>query len=422
MAQTITISKRTQSMFWLIMTIFIIFSINAALPLMEAGTHYTTSAISMTYKEYKDLFEENQAYDMDWNSKMSVEIYKVLYQNTYTDLTPEEIVSIQPPDNFEVSVYTKYFFEDWFWYLSSFMSITSAVVLFYALFNYMITIEKSKRLEYINIENQVNQVNNQYIEPIFFEPWIDEDFNYKRKVSQHITNIKYEITVLQNGIKSFWFWNRRKPTDIKIINKFKTYFANYGKESVDPLAPNLPVIYVEMSKEEKRYVDKMERLHEQLQPDFIKEHIMGINVKYFKYIKPGFIYSGENIDSPTTDQYSNIKTDGERITRDSGKKVLTAITMTLAFAIILTLVIVDANNKPLFWVIIGALAKMAPLILQIKFSIDYKNTFMDEQLIPNLKLRKSIQLQFLQHQKEIGKGPSFITLQNVVEEKANGKE
>ena len=131
------------------------------------------------------------------------------------------------------------------------------------------------------------------------------------------------------------------------------------------------------------------------------ENVILSNVKGFLYIHPSFVTSGVNTISKTTDSFSLINTDRQRLGKDSVKKILTSVCLTVMFAILLTITIFNSLDKPWYMFIFDLLATIAPLVMQIPMALDYSETFMDEHLIPNLISRRTIALLYLASMKEV---------------------
>ena len=54
----VLVNKRTRNFVFLLLTVIIIFAINALLPTIEGNTHYTADPVEMTYEEYIKAYEE----------------------------------------------------------------------------------------------------------------------------------------------------------------------------------------------------------------------------------------------------------------------------------------------------------------------------------------------------------------------------
>lgn len=396
-------NKRIKSLVFLILTFVLILLINGLLPLIYGKAHYTAEDILMTYKEYKTLKENNSLYDITYSSQIKIEKYKKDYMEFYPDLTPEEILTLEPPDDLNVSVYTKFFYESPWWYIDTLLSLISAVMLFYALFNYLIIRSKDARIEHVEGENTIKQLNENYLDPDTFEPWMENDFNKNRKIKQHIRNIKHKLKVLEN----------KTPFEIK--RRFKNYFDNYVTVEVDN---KLPQPHIILNEHEKKYLNKKEALLMQLDNSYIEEYVVYNTVKYFKEIHPGFVYSGVDIEGVSQDEYSTIKTDKKRIRKTIGSKILISLAITVSFASILTILSINASSQHPLWIVITIITKIVPLFLQIYMAIDYTNWFMENQLLPNLKFRENISLLYLAEMKRRGviTTPVVINKINIIKE------
>lgn len=395
---TIITNKRTRSLVFLIVTFLLILLANGLLPLISGQAHYTAEIKEVTYGEYLYLKERNELIDLTYGAKLEIAAYQELYKFQNPDLTAEEIISIDIPVNLKITIYTKFFFESAWWYFDTGMSLVSAVFLFYALFNYMIVRSKDTRVEHVNGEQTIKQLNEKYLDPDTFEPWIDNVFNKRRKIEQHIRNTKYELKVLET------------ETPFAVRRRFKNHFKDLKDVPENNL---LPALYVPLTKKERKYLDNKEEILIKLQEDYINEYIVDNDVKHFKAIKPGFVYSGINHEGVGQDEYSTILTDKERVRSSILSKVLISLATTLGFASVLTVLAVNVSQQAPLWIFLTILMKVVPLFLQFYFAADYNNWFMENQLLPNLKFRENIAMIYLAEMKRQGKLTEPIVLNKI---------
>lgn len=385
---SIVTNKRIRSFLFLILTAAIIVVINGLMPLISGQTHYTADPVEMTYKEYLTLKESNPLHDMTFRSVEAIRQYKQEYKDKHPDIPLEEIILIEPPDNFKVTVYTKFFFESLWWYFDTGLSVISSLFLFFATFNFLVVQAKDKNLDYLNSEGKIKQLNESYLDPDTFENWMENDFNYRRRVAQHKRNVKHALKSLE------------EKTSYKIKRKFKHYFSKPQEEYKDTL---LPTIYVPMSEEERKYLELKEELLSQLEDYYINEIVAYSKVKYFKEIKPGFVYSGVNTEGVHQDEYSAIKTDNQRIRSTMLSKILMSVAASLAFASLLTVLAVDLAVQSPLYIVLSVLTKLAPLMIQIYMAFNHSEWFMTNQLLPNLKFRENIAMLYLAEMQRQGK-------------------
>lgn len=391
-------SKRTRSLLFLITTFALILFANGLLPLISGQAHYTADPLEVTYSEYLDMKAGNKLVDLTYSAQASITAYKESFKLANPDLTPDELVMIEPPGNMKVTVYTKFFFQSAWWYFDTGLSLVSAVFLFYAVFNYLLVRSKDIRIEHVNGENTIKQLNEKYLDPDTFEPWIDVVFNRKRKIKQHIRNTRYELKKLET------------ETPYRIRRRFKNHF----KDVIEvPEGNLLPVLYKPMSNKEREYLDRKEELLEKLEEHYIKEYVVDTDVANFKEIKAGFVYSGVNHEGVGQDEYSAIKTDQQRIRSTIVSKLIIALAITLSFASILTVLSVTVSQQDALWIVLTVLMKIVPLFLQVYFAIDYNNWFMENQLLPNLKFRENIAMLYLAEMKRQGKITETISVNKI---------
>ena len=370
-------NKKSRSVIFLLLSLLIVLGINGLLPVIEGQAQYTVGAVDMTYGEYEVLKAENSNYRITWYSQQELNLYVAQYVIANPGTSPFEV---DIPDNFKIQVNTKFFFEYPFWYISTAISLGSAIILFYSLFNYLITLARERYKRYVDISKEVDEMTEKHLDPVTFEPWIHDVFNRQRKVQQHKTNVKFAIDKLE------------RKANYAIRKKFKPYFtALRNNENAKDVLTKLG----KLAWKERSYLKTKERLLQLLEDEYIKEYVIDGFVKHFKYISPMFVYNGTEDEGVSVDSYSLIKSNEGRLAKDASSKVFWTIVNTFLFAVLITVTAVSSYQQDPFWIVINAISKIAPLILQVPLAIDYSNTFMDSQLMTNLISRRSIGLQYL---------------------------
>lgn len=372
-------NKRTRSFILLLVSFIIILAVNSLLPVIEGEAHFTAEAVTVTYSEYVALEDSNDNYRLTWLSEQNILIYRAKYVLSHPEINPEDAYRIEVPADFTVRVYTKFFYQSIFWYISTVTSLASSVILFYSLFNYLITTAKEKYKKYVDLEAEVDRMTDENLDPVTFEPWVDEVFNAVRKINQHKANVRYKLDKLE------------RLTPYRIRRIFRDYFS--PKKSEEEKKPLPTMRWYHFGR--KHYIRRKEKLTWLLDPAYISESVPNGHVKYFKHIYPMFVYSGSNSIGKTVDSYSLIKSDSERIASDASNKVLFSIICVFLFAVLFTVTAVSSSESSALWIVINIVSKLAPLLIQIPFAIDYSNSFMNEQLMSNLLARRSIGLLYL---------------------------
>ena len=353
-------NKHTRSLVFLIITTLVIFAINALLPTIEGKSHYTADPITITYKEYLDLKSKDDNYNLTWSSEESI-------RNFINTHTVDGILTAEVPDNMYVSVYTKFFFQHIFWYISTITKTVSSILLFFSIFNFLLTKHKDKYKRYIELNDEMTLLSNNSLDPSTFEPWMEYSFNRERKIKQHIDNIKYELSKLE----------LRTSYKIRLL------------ACSDP--NNSKCV---------KYVNKKANLMSMLDENYVQEIVIHKKVRNFKYIHPSFVQCGVNRLGRTTDSYSLLQSDTSKLGKDMILKAIISTSLTLMFATLLTMTVVVAADKPWYWIIIDILTTLAPLLIQIPLAYDYCNTYMEEHLITNLLSRRTIALLYLADMKK----------------------
>lgn len=394
-------NKRTRSLFLLLISFIVILGVNSLLPLIEGQAHYTVEAVEMTHDEFIAARDEDKHVRLTWISEQKMKIYIDKYVTSHPELSPEEQMMVMVPGNFVVLAYSKFFFQYAFWYISTVISLGSTLILFYSLFNYLVTKNKDTYEKYVSLEHEITEMTNQNLDPVTFEPWMDNVFNKQRKINQHKSNVKYNIDSLE------------KKTSFKTRKKFKKYFEaveynlksqvdfiSDGANLMDANPANILKDLGELSKKENKYINKKETYLNYLDQNYIDKYVVNGKVKYFKYIHPMFVYNGVNGIGKTVDNYSLINSDAEAIASKAGSKIAYSLGITLLFAVLFTITMIGAYEQSPFWIIVNTIAKVAPLLIQIPMAIDYSNNFTTQHLIGNLINRRSIGLLYLADIKE----------------------
>jgi cupin superfamily acireductone dioxygenase involved in methionine salvage len=362
-------NKDVRNITVLVLTFLVILVINSLLPIIEGSMHYTEDPVTVTYAEYKIMNARDTHCRLTWQSQRKVDEYIETYITNNAHLPDDERYIIEPPDAFVVDVYTKFFFQHAFWYLSTIISVVSAVLLYYSLFNYLISkLKRSKEL-YLDLDAQLVKLADKSLDPVTFEPWMHHTFNHNRKVDQHIANVRQDIDKL----------NRRTHYMVRLE-------LEDNPDTVNPKCI--------------KYKHKLYTLNSYLESSYITKYIPYIRVKHFRYIHPLFVTSGYNVSGTVVDTFSSIRTNKERLVRDSMIKIITTIGLTLMFSLIITFTILGSFGRPWYWVLLDILVKIAPLIIQVPLAYDYCHTYMDEQLIPTLYNRRSIAFLYLAYVQE----------------------
>lgn len=381
-ATVLVSNKQARSVFFLLLTFLFILGVNSLLPLIEGGTQYTVEVRNLPYTQYRmltkpenegvELFFGNQTYvgsdkyRLTWKSENDINnalrAYDPEIHGEYVDYADSLVIKGN------VFFYTKFFYESSAWYVSTGVSMLSAVLLFYALFNYLIVRAKERYERYVDLSKQIQVIVETLLNPDVFEPWMDHTFNKRRKIQQHTANVKVKLDRLE----------RRTPYKIK----------QFFRDTPGFKLKNLTF-------RQRRYYLKRERLKSMLNDDYINDYVINGRVKHFVYVHPMFIYNGINGSGYAVDSYSNLKSDAKRISKDALQKILLSLVLAITFAALLTFTISGATGQGVLWIIISIIVKITPLLLQVPLAIDYSNSFMEEQLMNNLIARRAISYQFL---------------------------
>lgn len=408
--KNIITNKQSRSAFFLIVSLILVLGLNSLLPVIEGSSHYTHATMDVTYGEYIKMHAEDDHVRLTWVSQQKVKEYVREYIGKHPELTPEEQLMVRPPDMLEVVVYTKFFFEHSFWWISTGVSVLSTLITFYALFNYLNTKNKSKYLKYLNLTYQMDQLVENYIDPDTFEPWVHHDFNVTRKINQHRSNVKYALDKLIR--KTDYKYRREAQEYEKKLAEYKeamqVWDASDDKTDIIPIPPTPP------SKRATKFIAERDRLQSFLDEDYINNIVVEGEVKNFVYIHPMFVYGGVNNNGRMSDNYSQIITDGTRVRKDAFSKILVSLILIFVFAVLLTVTVITSVEQATFWIVLNVVAKVIPLFLQVPFAYDYRDNFMETQLLKNLQSRRTISLMYLADMKRRGLIQDKIVVESVV--------
>lgn len=363
-------NKQSRSALFLVITIIAILILNSLMPMFEGGSHYTETPEDVTYVEYIQRKEEDKHIQLTYKSQLDIEVYKneVRKQLEAEGKIDAAYTEVDVPDNFPVKIYTKFFYQNMTWYVSTGIHTVSVVLMFYSIFNYILAKHKNTYKKYLDLNEEVESLSNAHIDPNTFEPYMVDVFNKARKINQHKSNVKYALERLESR------------TSYKTRVEYKKH----------PDSNNWRV---------KRYVKRRNKLLNKLTDEYIEEFVVEGRVKHFRYIHPTFVTCGANIVGKTVDNYSLLQSDAEKITKQGVPRVLRTLAFTVSLALLLTLTVQASLDKPFIWIIINAIVKLVPLLLQVVFAYDYRDSFMNNQLIPNLLNRKSIIILYLAYVK-----------------------
>lgn len=350
--------RNTRNIMFLIISVIAVLAINSLLPVIEGSAHYTEAIEEMSYVEYKELYDSNNNYNLTWASIKDINNYIDIYCEE-KEIPIDERYNIEPPDNFKVKVYTKFFFNYPYWWVSTLTHVVSVLLIYYSVFNYILFKRKQNYKRYTELVEEMDTATNKSLDPVTFEPWMMNVFNRKRKIEQHKINIKYKLDLL---------------------NKKTSYVVR-----------NAPI---ENPKRQK-YELKKKELEEQLTDEYINKYISSKTVKGFIYIHPTFVTSGYNVVGISTDSYSLLQSDSSRLGKDSFRKIGTSILITTMFAVLLTFTIGSSIDQPWYWILINIITKLVPMSIQIPMAYDYCDSFMENHLITNLISRRNIALLYL---------------------------
>lgn len=372
----ITVTNQVRSIILLILATLLVSMLAGILGAFKSGKFYKT----YDYIEVNIPLEEVD-YDDDIFSNLtkgSREIIK--YEKEYTiDInTGEEVIT---HIKMYKGYYTQYFFASGWFYAETLLNSLMVMILYMALVNFLIGRRAEKDLIHKQLENDLHDLINvkNSLPSASFEPYM-ENWNHRRKINQHISNMKYKLAVLE------------EKTKYKIKKTFYVRTEN-GMVFMKPDES------VKLTFREKRYLTKKESIEAFLEPEYIEKHVVFKKVKYFKTIHPSFVTTGKNEVTKSTDEYSSIKSNQKKQGEDYFAKLLIGLSFSFTIGIILSFVLFRIEDH---WLIIlySVMLKLLPLTLQIIFAVDYSNRHIEFQRIPNLRYRLNIASGYLTHRSQ----------------------
>lgn len=406
-------NKHSRNTFFLILTIIIVLGLNALLPLIEGGAHYTEHAIECTYGEYLAMLEEDNKYALTYTSELEIINYKLAYRAANPHLSVEELFTVEIPNSLKVSVYTKFFFQSSSWYMTTATHIISTILIFYSVFNYILAKYKSTYKRYVDLEQELDTMNNQYLDPPTFEPWMVDKFNKPRKIRQHEVNVKTKLEKLESKTDyqtriAYKKYSKELEKYNESVRAYNEYVKRCKEEGIEPDTFNKdrPIV---TDKKLKKYIETRNKLNSLLDPFYIENYVVDGKVKNFVFIHPTFVTCGVNlVGSTTSDSYSLIQSDAQRLSKQAVSRVAKITGTTVMFALLTTMTVMSSFEKSWFWIVMNAAAKILPLLSQVINAYDYRDNFMDTQLIPNLQYRRTIAFLYLSDMKRLPEGTKEV--------------
>ena len=178
-------------------------------------------------------------------------------------------------------------------YSETFLHTLMVMILYIALTNFLIVRKKEDNENYKKLIKDLNEITieTNSLPATTFEPFIEE-WNNQRKIKQHISNIKYKLSRLEN------------KTSYKVR---KTFYVKTDQGIVfkEPEQESL------LNRKERKYLYKKKELETFLEKEYIEKHVLFEKVKHFKKIHPSFVTTGKNDIVKSTDEYSSIKNNKE---------------------------------------------------------------------------------------------------------------
>lgn len=375
----IAVNKRIGSTVMLVFATLLILVLSGILGAFQGGGFQKTADIkkldgvilidkysSFNPKNHYEFFK-----DTKWTEKS-----KIKYKRKEAEEPGKDII-------YNINYGTKWFWEDPMFYSETFLHTLMVMILYIALTNFLIVRKKEDNENYKKLIKDLNEITieTNSLPATTFEPYIEE-WNNQRKIKQHISNIKYKLSRLEN------------KTSYKVR---KTFYVKTDQGLVfkEPEQESL------LNWKERKYFYKKKELETFLEKEYIEKHVLFEKVKHFKKIHPSFVTTGKNDIVKSTDEYSNIKNNKEKQTQDYIFKALIGISMSFIVGIILSFTLITVSDH---WLIIlySVLLKLLPLTLQIIFAIDYSNKYVEFQEIPNLKYRLNIASMYLVYMNKKG--------------------
>lgn len=367
----VLISKRGRSLILLIFATILVSALAGVLGAFKSGKFYKT----YDYIEVGIPYEEVNFDDPIFKDKTkgSREIIKWEKEYSYDIETGEEIITHV---KMYKGYYTKYFFQSGWFYADAGLNSLMVMILYIALVNFLIVRRTEKNDVHNKLEGELNDlvIEKNSLPSTTFEPYM-EKWNNKRKINQHIANIKYKLALLE----------KKTPYKIK-----KTFYVKTDEGMIFQLPKDLTTL----NKKEQKYLDKKEELEAFLEQEYIDKHVIFEKVDHFKYIHPSFVTTGKNEVIKSTDEYSSIKSNKQKQSEDYVRKAFLGLAFTFSVGVILSFVLFRIEDH---WLIVlySVLLKLLPLVLQIIFANDYSNRHIEYQMIPNLRYRLNIASMYL---------------------------
>lgn len=260
------------------------------------------------------------------------------------------------------------------WWAKVFRVITSNILVFLGTFLFVLDSMINKREDIKKKRKELDTTIDEHLDPVTFDPFF-VDFERNRKIEYYKRDLEAQIEKLERkaSLEDMRSWTRKMRN---------------GTEDPE----------VNQAFENSEFCQRKKMILEQLEPEFIEEHIDYMHIKY-KPLSKSFVTSGYNKPHKRYDDYA-IETSWEKMFWD----LLPKFIMLAGFLIAGESIIVQFEpDKPLALIMYNMLIKIIPLILQIYFANGYTNIYIDEKIMVDLRRRLDIVIKYLSFKKGVGK-------------------
>lgn len=252
-----------------------------------------------------------------------------------------------------------------FWY-NMFSSVTTNLLIFFGTFFYLLRKRVKNDPYLISRDREVKDLVNNKVDPNTFDLFFPR-FKRERKKNAYR---HYMRKVLNK-----WEKKNNKKHDSRYL--WSRYLRN----------PDDPAIVNEVEQDE--YCRRKKSILEQMDEDYIEEHIDEINVKY-KELSKMFIMEGYDKGGGFDDGY-NVESKFAKIAGDLAPRLL----LTFSFLFALHSLYLETQEAAGPTVITGLLLALIPMILQAIFAVLYTDQYINEKILADLRTRRDVLIHYL---------------------------
>ena len=257
------------------------------------------------------------------------------------------------------------------WYSKVTRVLFSNILIFIGTFLHLLDSALQNRQDIITERGRLDAIASTRLDPVTFDPFFIK-FERQRKIKFYKRAMETRLEKLEN---------KAKLTDMELWRKQQ---KNYDSDG------NIVDHDINDQFLNNKFCQKKQTILKQLKPEFIESHIGYMRVGYRPNSK-SFVTNGYNKPSTKYDDYA-IEPRSLKLLYDLGPKFLIlAGALIILESIIVEFVMLDSWIVA-FW---NMIIKVVPLLIQIYFAWSYRDIYIKEKIMVDLKKRSDIMTLYL---------------------------